>query len=117
MQDRVTPLHCTSETQLQASAFEQRVHHLPNGGALEQALLPEVNAPLRSSSYDYTFGPHKSPLSKGALSTSSEQLLLRRINHVVSHSCVQVMGVLGSDVGWRGSGEGIIVLVVDILIF
>ena len=26
------------------------------------------------------------------------------------------MGVLGSDVGWRGSGEGIIVLVVDILI-
>ena len=69
MQDRVTPLHCTSEEQLQASAFEQKVHHLPKGGALEQGLLPEVNAPLRSSTYDYTgvfgLGLHKSPLSKG----------------------------------------------------
>ena len=48
---------------------------------------------------------------------NSEQLLLRRTNYVVSHSwsCVQVMGVLGSGVGWRGGG--IIVLVVDILIF
>ena len=104
MQDRVTAaLHkCNTVT---GECREQKVHHLPRGGAFEQALLPEVNAPLRSSSYDYTgaFGPHKSPLSKGAL--SSEQLLLRRTNHVVSHSCVQVMGVLGSDVGWRGVGE------------
>ena len=69
VQDRVTLLHCKSATQLQASAFEQKVHHLPRGGAFEQALLPEVNAPLRSSSYDYTgvfgLGLHKSPLSKG----------------------------------------------------
>ena len=71
VQDRVTPLHCKSATQLQTSAFEQKVHHLPRGGAFEKALLPEVNAPLRSPSYDYTgaFGPHKSPHSKGALST------------------------------------------------
>ena len=61
--------------------------------------------------------PTRAPTLRGPWALSSEQLLLRRTNHVVSHSwsCVQVMGVLCSGVGWREGG--IIVLVVDILIF
>ena len=46
----------------------RRIATCQRGGAFEQALLPEVNAPLRSSSNGYTgaFGPHKSlPLQGG----------------------------------------------------